>query len=112
MTWFAHAFAVDPPGPAQPTEAQSRIVDRLCREVVRRRMTGPALLTLEMSRPLTYVSAQALHFFQPFLTVLLDAAAYDEFAVFLEQRGSVDYICRRLDILESEHETIEASRES
>ena len=112
MTWLAHAFAVDPPGPAQPTETQRLIVDRLCREVVQRRMTGPALLSLELSRPLTYVSAQALHFFQPFLTVLMDAAAYDEFAAFLEQRGSIDYICGRLETLEANHEAIEASRKS
>jgi len=102
MKWFQHAFATDPPGPAQPTDAQRLVVDRLCREVVQRRMSTPALMALEMSRPLNYVSAQLLHFFQPFLTVLTDAAAYDQFATFLEQRGSVDYISGRLEALEAE----------
>ena len=42
MNWIRHAFALDPPGPAEPTEAERPIVDRLCREVVRRRLTVPA----------------------------------------------------------------------
>jgi hypothetical protein len=100
MEWLRHAFAVDPTGPATPTDAQREVIDRLCREVVRRRLTTPALLALEMSRPLTYVSAQVLHFFQPFLTVIADAAAYDAFTRFVEQRGSVDYLIERLDALE------------
>ena len=101
MKWLKHAFATDPPGPAQPTDAQRLVVDRLCREVVRRRMSTPALMVLEMSRPLNYVSAQLLHFFQPFFTVLTDAAAYDQFTSFLEQRGSFDYISGRLEALEA-----------
>jgi hypothetical protein len=103
MKWLRHAFAVDPPGPAQPNDAQRQLVDRLCREVIRRRMTTPAHMMLEMGRPLNYMSAQMLHFFQPFMTVLTDQAAYDQLASFLEQRGSIDYISGRLEALEADH---------
>jgi hypothetical protein len=98
--WLKHAFAVDPQGAAEPNDDQRLIVDQLCAEVVRRRMTTPALLALEMGRPLNYVSAQLLHFFQPFLAIVADTAAYEQFASFLEQRGSAEYIARRLDALE------------
>ena len=103
MDWFKHAFATDRPGPAQPTDSQRHVVETVCREVVRRRLTAPALLALEMSRPLNYVTAQLLHFFQPFLVVLTDTAAYDQFTAFLEQRGSVDYLAERIDAIEGEH---------
>jgi hypothetical protein len=104
--WLKHAFAVDPQGAAEPSDAQRLVIDRLCAEVVRRRMTTPARLALEMGRPLNYVSAQLLHFFQPFLAILADTAAYDEFASFLEQRGSAEYIAGRLDALEmSDHKS-------
>lgn len=102
MKWLKHAFATDAPGPAQPTEAQRLVVEKVCREVVRRRLTAPALLMLEMSRPLNYVTAQLLHFFQPFLVILTDAAAYDQFTAFLEQRGSMDYIAERLEAIDAE----------
>ena len=65
-------------------------------------MSTPAHLMLEMGRPLNYVSAQLMHFFQPFLTVLADGAAYDQVSSFLEQRGSIEYISGRLDATETE----------
>jgi hypothetical protein len=101
VNWLKHAFAVETPGRAEPTEMQRSVVERLCQEVVRRRMTMPALLMLEMGRPLNYVSAQMLHFFQPFLSFLTNAAEYEAFTEFLEKRGSVEYISKRLESLDA-----------
>ncbi len=100
--WIKHAFAVESPGPAEPTPRQVEIVDRLCREVVRRRLTTPALLALEMSRPLNFVTSQAIHFFDPIVRGLTDADAPREFADFLEHRGSIDYLAGRIEALEAE----------
>ena len=100
MKWFKHAFAIDPPGPAEPNEAQCAVIDKLCAEVVRRHMTGPALLMLEMHRPFNYLSAQVLTFFQPIVSVLTDAVGYQQFTLFLEQRGSIDYLVQRLEALD------------
>jgi hypothetical protein len=107
MKWLKHAFAIDPPGKAEPNETQRRVVERLCVEIVRRRLTAPALLLLEMSRPLNYVSAQLLHFFQPILTAIANADEYEQFTLLLEQRGSIDYICERIEKLEAECATRE-----
>ena len=101
VKWFDHAFAVDPPGPAEPNDAQRLLVEHMCVEVVRRHLVTPALLLLEMSRPLNYVSAQLLHFFQPIAAILTDTNGYQQFTQFLEQRGSIEYICRRLEALEA-----------
>ena len=60
VKWWKHAFAVEPPGVAEPNDVQRGVVEKLCLEVTRRGMTTPALLMLEMSRPLNYVSAQFL----------------------------------------------------
>ncbi len=101
-----HAFAVDAPGPAEPeTAVQREVVDRLCREILRRQMSTPTLMALEMVRPLNYLTAQVMHVFTPFLSAIsktTTTAAYEEFALFLERRGSIDYICRRLEALEAE----------
>lgn len=92
-----NAFAVDRPGSATPTARQTELVDKVCRVVVRRRMVTPALMTLEMCRPLNFVAAQAMHFFRPIVSVVLDGPSIAEFATFLEHRGSVEYLCRRLE---------------
>ncbi len=94
--WLKHAFAVDPPGPAEPNPVQKAVVDRMCREVVRRRLTVPATLALELGRPLNYVSAQFLHFWQPIVSAVTNAEEYEQFTLFLEQRGSIDYLAERL----------------
>jgi hypothetical protein len=91
------AFAVEKPGAAEPTERQQALVDTVCKAVARRGMVTPALMTLEMCRPLNFVAAQAMHFFRPIVSVILDGPSIAEFAAFLEQRGSVEYLCRRLE---------------
>jgi hypothetical protein len=100
MNWIRHAFALDPPGPAEPTEAERPIVDRLCQEVVRRRLTVPAIAFLEMSRPLNFVAANTLHYFAPILSALGTGEDHRRFAEFLERRGSIDHLCRRIEELE------------
>jgi hypothetical protein len=105
MQWLRHAFAVDPPGPAEPTAAQHAIAERLVREIVRRRMSTPALLFLEACRPLNMLGAQALHFLQPLISAVADGDAPRHFAEFLERRGSVDWLCRRIEEIESEGTT-------
>jgi len=110
--WLRHAFAIDAPGPVVPTDVQRAVVEKLCAEIARRHLTTPALLMLEMSRPLNYVSAQLLHFFQPIVGILVNTAEYDAFTVFLEQRGAVDYIAERLEAVESAVSTRDGATES
>ena len=102
MRWLKHAFAVDPPGPAEPTELQREVTDRVCREIVRRRLSTPAILFLEMFRPLNYLSSQMMHFFTPIAGVLLDPKGYQAFATFLGRRGSVDYLHQRIERFQQE----------
>ena len=102
VEWLKHAFAVDPPGPATPDEAQHVLVEKLCAEVVRRRLTAPALLMLEMSHPLNYVSAQLLHFFEPLVAIVADTDGYLQLTRFLERRGAIDYVCQRLEAMDAQ----------
>lgn len=97
LEWLKHAFAIEPEGPVEPNEAQKAVVDRLCRQVVERGMATPALVFLESVRPLNYVTSQTLQFFAPILSVVADAKACQDLADFLEHRGSVDYLCRRIE---------------
>lgn len=112
MQWLKHAFAVDPPGPADPTPQQRDAVDAVCRQIVKRHLTTPALVFLEMSKPLNYLGSQAMHFFAPVLSVLSGGQGHRHFAAFLEHRGSIDYLCRRLEELEAEAVAKNAQTES
>ncbi|WP_010585156.1 hypothetical protein [Schlesneria paludicola] len=95
--WLKHAFAVESDAVAVPTAEQSSSIDLICHEIVRRGMTLPAQMFIESSAPLHYLGGQTLRVFEPFLGVLVDPSAVRNFAAFLERRGAVEYICRRLD---------------
>lgn len=99
LDWLKHAFAIDPSGAALPSHSQAKAIDRVLREVVRREMILPAQLILDSSGPLSYVAGQSIRFFEPFLATILDPAATREFAAFLERRGAVEYISKRLEEL-------------
>ena len=94
--WLKHAFAVDD-GPLKPTPEQAALVEKLAVEVVRRGMATPALTFLGMSEPLNYVTAQAIHFFTPMISALVETNAHRTLADFLEHRGSIEYICQAIE---------------
>ena len=102
LQWLKHAFAVET-SPAVPTEAQQEQIDRVCREIVQRRMTLPAQMMLESSRSMNYVAGQSLRLVEPFLGTVFDAHAIREFAAFVERPGAVEYICTRLEYFESQY---------
>lgn len=113
-TWLKHAFAIETESSIAPTQAQQEMIDRLCRQIVARGLTTPALVFLESVRPLNYVSSQTLQFFAPILSAVADRRACDELASFLEHRGSVEFLCKTIERFESEARTAkhEASQPS
>jgi hypothetical protein len=102
LDWLKHAFAIEGEGPIEPTDEQRPVIEALCRQVVARALTTPALVFLESVRPLNYVSSQALVFFSPIISAIADPAACRHLAEFLERRGSIDYLCRRIETLAAE----------
>ena len=98
---WRHAFAVETPSEFQPSDEQRQVADRICRELVRRRLATPALMFLEMSRPLNFLGSQLLHFLSPMLSGLTQSHGHRHLAAFLEHRGSVDYLCRRIEELDA-----------
>jgi hypothetical protein len=105
MSWWKHAFAVEPPGPAVPTAEQQPIIDGLCRRIVDRGLALPAILFLESCKLLGPVAAQSLLLVQPWFELALDRTQLAIFAKFLDRRGSFDYLCQRLEELVEGRET-------
>lgn len=100
LKWLKHAFAVESAEIAVPTETQAKAIDAVCQEIIRRGMTFPTQMLLETSAPLHFLSGQMLRVAEPVLGVLVDQTAVREFATFVERRGAIEYICRRLDQLQ------------
>jgi hypothetical protein len=108
-----HAFAVDPPGPVEPTPEQQPVVDGFCRWVAQRHLTLPGIIVMEVIRPLNWIMAQAGHFFSPGVWAVTPEQThqgYKRFVSFLEHRGSIEYITRRIEHFEHEYEKREKQR--
>jgi len=99
--WLRNAFAVGP-HLDPPTDEQRQLLEKISREIVNRRMTTPALAFLEMSRPMNFLGAQAMHFFAPVLTTVFDAQAYESFSKFLERRDAIDIWCEQIEEIANE----------
>ena len=97
MSWWKHAFAVEPDGPAVPTPEQAAIIDALCQRVVDRGMALPAILFLESTKPLGPMAAQSLLLLQPWFELAVDRNQLHVLTKFLDRRGSFETLCRRLE---------------
>ncbi|AMV21680.1 hypothetical protein [Planctomyces sp. SH-PL14] len=103
MNWrerLRNAFAVPERKEVELTDEVRRRIDGVCETLIQRNLAAPAVVLLEMSRPMNYVGAQALHALTPLLAAVAEPARVTELAAFFEQRGSVEYVIGRLEILQ------------
>lgn len=91
------AFDVDSEDEFVPNERQLQILNKLAGWVVRRRLTMPAVMTLESFTPLNYIGSQTLVFFYPFVTAFLSAGDYKEFQQMLEYRDSIKIMVKTIE---------------
>jgi len=73
------------------------VFDRLASWLVERRLETPAILFLESSRPLSFVGAQAMHFFQPLASVLFSTRDYERLARLLEERDNFEILLATIE---------------
>ncbi|MBT5365950.1 MAG: hypothetical protein HOI88_00325 [Phycisphaerae bacterium] len=103
--WFKKAFHVDSDESIEPNEKQKNALDMLCRGIIRRGLTTPAIIGVEMGRPLNFLGSQTMHFFTPLISAFVPTESWSAVAEFLEHRGSVDWIRNRIEELENEMDT-------
>jgi hypothetical protein len=72
------------------------IIAKIVDMIARRRLVAPALMALEMSRPINFVASQFLVFVQPFATMLLNAREYERFVRILEHRDGIGTLIERI----------------
>ncbi len=110
--WFKHAFDVGNSSEIEPNEIQKNALDKLCKGIIRRGLTTPAIMGVEMGRPLNFVGSQTMHFFTPLVSAFVPTESWNAVAEFLEHRGSVDWIRNRIEELENEMEEQKANEKN
>ena len=72
------------------TAEDRALLERVAKRIVELRLEVPAILTLETTRPLSFVAGQAMAFFEPLITTLLPLPEYRRFASLIERREVLD----------------------
>ena len=79
------------------------MIDKIAGKIVSRRLSVPAVLFLEVLKPLSFFGAQTLNFFGPLIGSLMKKEnRYYDFTEFLEKRENIERILQRVEELENE----------
>jgi hypothetical protein len=83
--------------PEHGTDSPPQVLEQVAQELIRRRLTAPAIFALESTRPLSFLASQALLVLGPLVQALLPLPRYQEFCEALEDRRNIDWLITRLE---------------
>lgn len=85
-----------PEKPPIPPEEMA-VIEKVANKVVQWQMTVPAILFLESVKPLNYLGAQALVFFEPIVQSIFSIKDYNTFRVALERRENIENLLLKIE---------------
>ena len=88
--WWSHAFAVESAADRAIDEPEQELIERVADFLVRRGLTAPAVMLLEVGRPLNFVGSQLLVFLSPFISLIFNSEELKRFTRLLAKRRAVD----------------------
>ncbi len=88
-------------------EEEQLLLEKVARKVVERGLTVVAILFLESVKPLNYISAQAMVFFEPIVQTIFNFNDYNTFRTALEKRETIELLLLKIE----EYDAAELSRE-
>jgi hypothetical protein len=90
------------PEDVSPEERES-ILKRVSDEIVKRRLTIPAIFLLESCSPLNFIGSQAMIALEPFVRAIFDFPGYRKFALLMESDENVKELIELIEITNHEH---------
>ena len=85
-------------------EQRDAILERIAQGIVRRGMAAPAVLFLELNKPLSFVASQSLVVLTPFLAPFVGVENVHRYSRLLEKRENVERLIDRIEQLEYERQ--------
>ena len=108
MQTFTHLFSLlrgRPEGAAERADkedAKGEMIEKLARAIVSRRLEAPAVLLLELNRPLGFLLSQGAFLARPFVSFFLPPREVEAAAQVLDDPVAFDRLIARIDELKSE----------
>ncbi len=86
-----------------------RILNKAANEIVKRRLTVPAIFILESCRPLNFIGSQALIALEPFIQAIFSIPDYRKFALIIESDENIKKFVEIIEIKNQEQKTSKIS---
>lgn len=85
------------------TKERDELAEKIARKVVDLKLSIPAIVFLESSKPLSYLGNQLMVFFQPIIgTFLPNSEFYNKLIAFFENRENIEVLIQKIEELEEE----------
>jgi hypothetical protein len=78
-------------------EQSEQLLEQMSQQICRWRLTLPAIIFLQVTRPLSFIASQALLLCQPLISAFYDAPQIAGYADLLADRTNVDRLVARLE---------------
>ncbi len=88
--------------PGEPTPEDLDLMETIASAIVDRRMTVPAILFLESTRPLSFLGSQFLYFIEPIVRSIIKGDQFRRVAVLMEDRANVERLLLAIEAREAE----------
>lgn len=92
----------DPVQDGVSAEELDEFIETFARQVIKRGMAVPAVMTLEMAKPLSFIGYSALSAFSPLLEAIVDPKKMARMRAVLACRKNVDRLIERIEQIGSE----------
>jgi hypothetical protein len=86
------------------SDERSEMIESIAKTIVRRRLECPAVVLLEMHKPLSFIASQGLAVALPVIGPLVGPERIARFSRLLIERGNIDLLIGRIEELASERD--------
>lgn len=80
-----------------PESEQRALLEKLATWIVRRNLVAPAILFLEIGKPLNFLGSQLLIAFSPFVQAFFKGDQYQKIALILEKDENVELLIQMIE---------------
>ncbi len=82
-----------------PESRRDELIENLAQKVTQRRLSAPAILFLELHKPLAFLAGQSLVLGSGFLAPLFGPQNVQQYAKLIESRDNVERLIQRIEEL-------------
>ncbi|MCJ7491319.1 MAG: hypothetical protein MUP15_04090 [Dehalococcoidia bacterium] len=98
--------ATAPPDDSQADQERDALIASVAQRIVDKGLAAPAVFFLESSKPLSFLTSQAMIVFEPTAHALFDTTTYTRFQELLEDRENVERLIVSIERKEDERLTL------